>query len=560
MVDLDQHYGSCAEIFLQTAIVIDDQAEFVPFAIPGPVIVPPQGLLDARAPAIVETPGATSPSAAAPLDAKALTEAFLDRKMICSLYRPSPGEEMVQRTILAAEAADVVVVDWHLEQGSSSKAKEIVRGLLRADQVEKGRLRLIAIYTAQSGREDIATELLNDLEASCDLSGSLLQEGPVLRNATTRIVVLNKRNTLAALDRDEVVPEANLPKRLVAEFAKLSRGILASFALRAVAAVRRGAHHMLALYTSDLDGAFVAHCCGIPNPDDAKTFALDMITSELRNLIEVADVPGGTLRSEIVGAWVDNLGSTGHTFQTDHVEVPADQVKRFVACGAKAVEGSKKKQRLRSRPTEPIGGEDEAHFITCGKLPRLFYGDAQKAQDGVRKLARLSMFQREPGRTKLPNVWVPWLTLGSLLQVSSEDGSGELLLCVQPRCDSVRLTKSTAFPFQTITRTKEEFNLVLRDVKGSEIEAWLNLKPKDARIIEFGPAKPQKMVVGSPAQDGHYYFTDAKGIKYAWLGDLKDMKAQRWAGELGSRVQSVGLEELEWLRWASERKIKRTWT
>ena len=61
------------------------------------------------------------------------------------------------------------------------------------------------------------------------------------------------------------------------------------------------------------------------------------------------------------------------------------------------------------------------------------------------------------------------------------------------------------------------------------------------------------------AETGRYVFTAATGETFAWLGDLKAMKAQRWASELGTRVQVVGIDELEWLRQAGERKIRSSW-
>lgn len=562
MMDLNEHYARVAEGFLQTAIVIDDQAQFGPITMVGPitpVVAPPTGLLDAAAAAsppadtgvrvAVETP--PEPPAVS-LDAKTLSEAFLAKKMICGLYRPSAGEDMVAKTIGAAQAADVVVVDWHLVQGSSRQAKDIVLGLLKTDRAEKGRLRLIAIYTSQPGREAIASELLAEINESEELNGSLNQEGPVLRSADTRIVVLNKTRTPDAADREEV-PEEALPARLIAEFAHLSRGVLASFALSSVAAVRRGAHHVLALYTSEVDGAFIAHRCEIPNPDDAKTFALDMITSELRNLIEVDDVAEQTLGGPVVAAWIEEKLAAGHQFKNDHAEIPADELRKFVAGGAEALKQSKGAQHVPGNPAKK-----PEQMIKAGALARAFYETADDAKRAVRRLSRLSTFQRENTRTRLPLEWRPKLTLGTVIKRIG--GDGQLLMCVQPRCDSIRLGGGTAFPFQTISLGGTTFNLVIPDLDGQEIEVWVNLKPRDTHMIEFNPDADLRAVLADrDAETGRFIFKDKSGQGYAWIGDIKAMKAQRWVVELGSRVQAVGMEELEWLRLASEEKIKQNW-
>lgn len=564
MIDLNEHYAGVAEGFLQTAIVIDDQAQFGPITMvgpTGPVVAPTSSILDTATTAqqgaesavtVAVEPRSEPP--AATLDAKTLSEAFLAKRMICGLYRPSSGENMVDKSVGVAQAADVVVVDWHLVQGSSRQAKDIVIGLLKADREEKGRLRLIAIYTSQPGREAIATELLSEIVETPDLAGMLQQDGPVLSSTDTRIVVLNKTRTPDAADREEV-PEEALPARLVAEFANLSRGLLASFALSSVAAVRRGAHHVLALYTSELDGAFVAHRCAIPNPDDSKGFAMDLITSELRNLIEVDNVADETLGAPVVEAWIEQKIEAGHEFKSDYAQIPNDAVKKLVTGGIAALNETKGGHHV---PGQADKKAERA--IKAGVLARVFYEDSDKAKEGVRTLSCLSTFQRERSRTRLPAEWRPKLTLGTLVKRVAENDAGELLLCVQPRCDSIRLTERTAFPFQSIKIEGNVFNLVVPAANGAGQEVWVNLKPRDARMIEFDPAQPARMILGTRDEMlDDFIFTDSEGTRYAWVGDINPMKAQRWVVELGARVQAVGMEEFEWLRLASEEQIKQNW-
>jgi hypothetical protein len=396
--------------------------------------------------------------------------------------------------------------------------------------------------------------LLAEIEANQDLQGTLKQEGAALVSEDTRIVVLNKTRTPDSADREEV-PEEALPARLVAEFAHLSRGLLASFALSSVAAVRRGAHHVLSLYASEVDGAFVAHRCEIPHPDDSKAFALDLISSELRNLIEIDDVAETTLGAPIVEAWLDRKIQGGHKFQSDYAEIPSDEVKKLIDGGVESLKQSKAAQHV---PGDKDKKADKK--IKAGALARVFYQSAGEAEHSVRRLSRLSTFQRETTRTRLPPEWRPKLTLGSVIQRIEQEGDGDLLLCVQPRCDSIRLTGRTAFPFQTIAIETPGFNLVVPSPNGEDKEVWVNLKPRDAKMIEFDPDEQRRAVFASRNDETTaFVFVDALQARYVWVGDLKAMKAQLWATELGARVQAVGMEEFEWLRLASDREIKRDW-
>ena len=449
-----------------------------------------------------------------------------------------------------------MVVDWYLEEGSSRAAKDIILSLLKADAEENGRLRLVAVYTSQPGRADMAADLLNEIEGEASLKGKLRAEGPALIGGDTRIVFINKRGTAPSADLDEVL-EADLPGRLIEEFAKLSDGLLATFAISAVAAIRRGAHHVLALYTKDLDGAYVAHRSALPDPDDAISFAADLISSELKNLIELDDTAARNLKAEVVEAWLARLADGGHTFRTDHAEVPAAEVKKFITGGAEAVKNSQNRHHVHGNPASQAA---KAKRVSPGALPRIFYADAVSATQATRLLARLATFQRERiGRARLPSHWQPTLTLGTVIQAFPAGETPELMLCMQPRCDSVRLKQAFAFPFQTIDCTRTDFNIVLRDVAGDAREAWVNLKPRDSRMIAFNPNAATR-TVRAVLEDGVLVFIDDQGAKYAWLGDLKEMKAQKWAGDLGGRVLGVGLDDFEWLRTAAERQISKDWT
>lgn len=562
MIDLDAHYAESARRFLQTAIVIDDQAMMGPVEtiVPVRLEVPTGSLFDTKpdiepqAAIGIAIEDRAAPSSAT-LNAKMLSQAFLDQQMICGLYRPDIGEDRVNRASGAADAADIVVVDWHLETGNSRPAKEIILRILKNDLAAKGRLRLIAIYTSQAGREAIAADLLSDLEQDEALQGRFARNGSDIGNVSTRIVVLNKRTTPEAADRDEV-NEERLPERLIAEFAKLSEGVVPSFALASVAAVRQGAHHVLSQYTADLDGAFIAHRCGIPHPDDSKSFAIDLITSELRNLIEVEDVAGQTLSEEIAAAWLQAKIDRGETFRTDRADVPAAQVLGFPKGGSSAVRESAEHQIGFNNSDGKLGKD---YKVTTGTLSRVFYPTAEEARDGVQHLARLSTFQREPHRTRWPENWAPKLALGTVVQQMAGGTPGVMLVCVQPRCDSVRLNGPTAFPFQT-AGDEGHFNLVVRDAGGSDRQTWVNLKPRDAVMIRFKPHDERCVVLAQRDPDtGQFVFEAEDGTTFVWLGDLIAMKAQRWASELGSRVQVVGMEELEWLRQASEGKVKPGW-
>jgi hypothetical protein len=155
----------------------------------------------------------------------------------------------------------------------------------------------------------------------------------------------------------------------------------------------------------------------------------------------------------------------------------------------------------------------------------------------------------------------PRLTLGALLKVRhgadapvDNEIESDFLLCVQPRCDSVRFETPRAFPFQQATYDPDEFNLIV-DGEGAAGYLLLDTKPMSTVMLKFQPEEGKDAIFAQKDGDS-YFFTDVRGRQFEWVGDLDDMKAQRLASEIGASMHRVGVDELEWLRLGAAGKIK----
>lgn len=551
--------------FVQSAIVIDNEAEFSSrksAARPQkPATRPPVSRLRVKTPAAIAKPAEPEPKpvvveeTSQELDAKSLTDAWSDREVICGLYRPEPGEgeNMVVRAQKAALHADVVILDWFLEKSSSVRAKEIVREILKADLASNGRLRLLAIYTSQTGVTAIAKEVLDAVEDEPSLKNLLTLDGAVLSGANIRICVLSKPQTMGTSDVDKV-DESNLPGRLIDEFAELSKGLLTSFALHSIAAVRRAAHHLVTVFQHDLDGAFLGHRCALEQPDDSREFAVELLLGELRNVIAVDEAIGGHMADDILDAWVDQRATDG--FVSQGKAVSPNVVKALLKGGTGAVATG---QFFTSADGKPAKGA-----VRAENMGRLFFSDDEAAWKGHLELSRVANFKREAfGRTQLPSGFRPMLTLGSVLKSlgpmnESETAlyaglTDEFYVCMQPRCDSVRLEGDVSFPFQTAKASGEVFNLVVKERgQNTGTPVLVGSKLSTVVVISF-PRDETSKTVRAVEQDDGFVFTDTLGRKFIWLGDLRDMKAQQDASALAATLHRVGLDQLEWLRLASSK-------
>jgi hypothetical protein len=346
----------------------------------------------------------------------------------------------------------------------------------------------------------------------------------------------------------DVVGEADLPDRLMQEFAVVTEGILTTFAVEAIAAVRRAAHHIIAVFRKELDGCYLAHRCRLPDPEDAKDFATELVVEELRNIITMADVAEKCMNADILKAWVDHVSvHNHHVFRSRAAdEFSRDTIKGWLETGGLSGLSAK---TLHARGLKDIRDIEGAFFQVRPESWRRSL-----------EFARLSSLKREPfGRTKFPQGWRPTLTLGTIVKVlksetktgqSLDDLPADYLVCVQPRCHSVRLDQETAFPFQTAVRARPKFNLVVKDDQTEDTELLVGWKPRDAVMIRFKPDPAAQSVRATRTTMG-FVFVDSSGHQLLWLGDIKDMKAQRNASELAGHIHTAGVDDFEWLRLAA---------
>jgi hypothetical protein len=510
--------------------------------------------------AISRPPTASTNQAVEPsstdLNAKALTDAFSKLSVICGIFKPEEGASLVEPFTDAAQHADIVIVDWFLEAGSSLAAKDIVLRVLKNDAGEGGRLRLIAIYTSQPDLPQLAKELLDEIGRSSSgieplaLGANYL----VLTGRSTRICFFNKVDTIG-VPKEHMVSVEDLPGQLLQEFAKLTEGVLSTYAVTSITAVRRAIHNLIAIFSKDLDGVYVAHRCSLPHPEDASDFARELVISEISNLISMDKAADQCTGGPVIQSWVDHVAATGRRFSTADAEVPVDLMKEFVLGGEPVVANSYTKQTI---PNDATANPSKKKAVGIDNLAEVFYDSVEEAFERNAEFSRLSTFKREIFRgNRSRDTWVPTLTLGTVVRIVSvhpqtkemaEEFPFQYLVCAQPRCDSVRLKEVTSFPFQMATFNETRFNLVVHDELSGQRTLRVSYKPRDVVMRKFVPDPLSETIRAIKDASGQFTFTDRSGVSFAWVGDIKDLKAQRDASELAVSVHRVGIDEFEWLR------------
>jgi hypothetical protein len=538
--------------FLHTAVLVDDE----PFKPEGAAI---RARAQVEQQAVAKRPGrrpkpvpgeqaeASLDAGEAPaipsdhdLDPKAVIDAFAREGLICAVLSPSEHENADETLLPAARRADLLVFDWVLYDDDGTRTKRLIEGVLRSDEEPvRGRLRTIAIYTAEPNLHSVAADLKTLLEKH-HIQSELVEHdgGLTLERGPVRMTVLAKEGVLNIDDelKDRLLPIADLPKRMISEFSALSAGLVSGVGLASLSAVRDDAHRLLEALPKSLDASFVGHRSALVSPDDATESLVDLVVSELAAVLHEHDVAAHA-DAKHIERWLTarlaespGLGTIIVGDNQKSVTFGDDRLRRVVLHGLG--DEDRRKALL-----ENWRGVKDADLKTAQRRATELFAASPEAAAASDALLMERMMIRT--RYALPK---RRLTLGTLVQDLT---TGEYLLCVQPRCDSVRIGSKRPFPFligQAPKRGKGPDLVTTHN--GRAVRLTVPTDPHGLRLIV---CLGKNGVCEATGSDGELTFpTD--GGKLIWVADLKEEYAQRFAGQLASNLARVGLDEHEIMR------------
>jgi Response receiver domain len=532
----DEHIGNIVESFLQTVVVVDDQAltsrEGVEPASeeeqPGEAVGRGRGVRSGlRPPAEPDDHD---------LDPKAVTDAFAQHGLVCSLLSPDPGEDIDEMFLRAARRADLVLLDWVLHRDEGRKTLKLVEKILEDDEhPARRRLRTIVIYTGQPDLHDVAEKLAQTIDGAygdCELElhddGLTMTKGPVRAAVFAKQYVRELGKDLES--RRIAIPD--LPARLRSEFATLTTGLITAVALASLSALREDTHRVLKTLGPRLDPAYLGHRAALADPEEAEGQVVALVAAEIRSVIEDNHVERN-VELPVLSLWLANAR------QDDlHFGELIDSNKRLSLPQVEAI------------LTRGLGSEEGLEALAdagCSKsylkkvkpqATKVFSATVEEAAESDADFAHRMMMRT------LYSAQQRILQLGTI--VRSDDG---YRLCVQPLCDSVRLTGSRRFPFLplSVVDAGEKADFVVVDEQGA---GWIYLRlggnPSDLLMLSFDPGASPSVIAA--VDDDLHSFTDSAGATHRWVGELKPDFAQRAAFELAQQFGRIAVDEAEFFR------------
>ena len=525
---MTQFRRRCKEIagrFLQTVVIIDDEA-FIgdPPPSPRPLVTP-----DRHTPAR----GTSDEAQEAPdhetryshsLNAGVLVESFSRRGLVCAVVTPQSSDEAnaVEPNDIVAPAtkrADIVILDWRLNNDYGERTMSIFKDILESDG--DGRLRLIAVYTGEQDISRIGQTILQELDG---FEGD--EHNVVLSRGHCRIVIYAKSATSLAPNLvDRSVSESDMPERLIGDFSNMTEGLLPSMALTSLATIRENAHRILDRFDAKLDPAFLTHRACLPFPDESQQHMTTQLASELHALMSDTVATRDPAGMETIEDWLNSsLGTDTDLAFGEGKTASRDETIALLKEGF----GKRKPNDL----SKTRGFRQLTRGFSNGE-------DADNQLD--RRLAWMFNF-----RTVF-NAPSPILRLGSVLRRKTEYSEG-FFLCMRPTCDSVRLSEITTFPLLPLVEPAgTPIQIVLRT--GTDMFRRVGVSTKIDRwlLTRFIPNQERESIVAERDDTG-FYFIDSDRGRFDWLGELKPEFAQRVAQEFASGLSRVAVDDSEWLR------------
>ena len=450
-----------------------------------------------------------------PYHPKDLVSSFAREGITCALYEPpedfptAPESEIFK----LCERPDIIILDWDFSGDDGAKALDLIAGLVKQSAREfPHHTRLISIYTADQSLVAVANKIADRLKAE-DLSVSPEGAQCRLTSGATRLLVLGKPiGRFGEEDEQFTVKESRLAKKLIEEFAGMNCGILPSYALHGLAAIRKNSKRILDRFHGELDGAFLLHRALVSASEEAFDQLPELLAEEIRAVVEDERLSASMAKS-----------ITAAALKSNHI---SDKDRELVL-----------RSHRGEKPKSIADGLKQGGPVLTGhlRLAALFSSRTQYSSV-ARKLGFGTVVRYRAKNSK--NRATPW----------------KYAVCLVPACDSLRLKPDQTAQFAFWTIDLETYNgsmprsgMAFPTDGEAHIALSASGKAGDKLWTDsFTVDRRSRTVVAVRSKKRYRYQGCKRTIE--WLGQLKPLHAHRIAHGITDHLSRVGVTEAEWLR------------
>ena len=528
-----------AKDFLHTAVFVDEQAYFEKQEQVKELLPPSRGQTKRTDVNILSD---VSDQSSHDLDAKTVIDTFAAEGIICSVIRPTEDDLLSSQTLEAMKRADALILDWDLHGDKGKKALEIIQLLLSSDINEDSRLRLIIIYSGEKDIKNISERVSESLGNSFKLDG----EFTYIKGHTRISIYAKEYANVIDEYNSRLLKIEDIPNCLASELSQMTAGLISNVALKSMSVLRKNTHLILAKLGPEIDPPYLSHRCLLPHPEDAKGHIVDIIADELHYLLNNSEVTDFA-DLDSIKKWLNHVNpdkeycihhSDGNT--PYDIDINYDQI---ISLLQKGYDKTKKSIKYNDDKgvNKPI---NDKGFKQLSKTFDFTAGDFDKKDYQFAVITSQKSHYVEGSNT-------PILTQGSILKGIIDGSSSKYWLCIQQKCNCVRLKKETEFSFVPLKNIEgnKGFDLVVQD-QDSYIELRIDYDNHESWLFKFEPASGG--VVRAALDNAQFVFKTTDENKFHFISELKENHIQRISNNIATKLSRIGLDESEWQRrWAS---------
>ncbi|CAI2160494.1 Uncharacterised protein [Serratia fonticola] len=507
-------------------------------------------------------------------NAQEVTDIFSKKGKICAVYKPSVVSDLEHLSSIATKS-DVAILDWQivLDEDSSENEdshddetdadEDDVRGVytkkiltnLLSNINSKHCVKLILIYTGEVDLPSIASEISEALIVG-GIEGFKISDDDTCTviSDNCKIMVISKSNGGAG--RTQHLPELahktkrydELPDFISSQFTEMTSGLLSNFAMESLSEIRRNFHHILTLFSKDLDVAYLAHQTLLPNSFDANELLVQLLSDTFSSIIRYKNL-NQFLDEGNVSLWLSHniKEEIKPLYKTDGT---AEEI-FYIRNKSMLLELLKSSVDVKEKYYNSIKNNDGQKIaqkkidILMKKFSTTLFVDFEKSEEINKKFAKLCYHRSAIFSPQ----HLPFLSLGTV--VKSTLPENKYYICIQQRCDSVRIMDGAPrrFLFISLEQVSDGgFNFLTPDgIKLRIVKSTYSL-----RTVKFsgsgGVALAKRCEVENKKYFEPTYYSEKYPERFEYIIELKELYAQRIVEEYSSSLSRVGLDEPEWVR------------
>jgi len=333
---------------------------------------------------------------------------------------------------------------------------------------------------------------------------------------------------------------------VIDEFANMNSGLLVSYALHGIAALRRSTKRIVDKFGTEMDGPFILHRALTLGSDDAFEQLPELIAEEVLAVLQgsqISQIEMNALAEDIASRIQLNPAAFDWPVKDGRQKPQPPQLAlRYLAGGWSAL-----KEECPSSQLERIEAVDCIERFHNAMNCSVSHGDSKLAcLYGLR-----TRYESEGS--------APVLGFGAIVRFKADESAQwTYAVCIMPMCDAIRLkgganASATVFPFWSLDSSKGAANgrgLVV-EADGGFVRLVAAGKPGQ-RLLLDGFMADASGVVRSVRVGNAFVFQGERSFE--WIAQAKPAHAQRIATDVGQKLSRVGLAEAEWLRLRVERR------